>query len=268
MRSLFPVLPALVMAAALLTVPGVAQQASPPAPATPTQATPVPSAPVPSVPAPSTPAAPAPEQPAPVVSVPVPAPLAPASPAPVISAPTISPPVTPAPSTEATKSAEPPKTATDAAGGEAREIEARPVIRLKGTSTWDDGFDSLKKVIAALEAEAKRLNLPKAGNAMAYFVDSDDTSFTYEAMLPLGVTPPVDTAFGRGFEAAQSPAGRAILFHHEGAYDEVDTAYEALTAWLDDKNLVSTGKFLEEYEFIPEKSDETTLKLKIVVFLK
>lgn len=149
-----------------------------------------------------------------------------------------------------------------------REITARPVLRIKGQSTWDDGFNALKKALSTLDAEARRLNLPREGNAMAYFVDSDDTSFTYEAMLPLGASPPAGTAFGEGFDGTLSPGGRAIVFSHEGAYDEIDTAYEALTAWLDDKGLVSNGKFLEEYEIVPEKSDDPTLKLKIVVFLK
>jgi effector-binding domain-containing protein len=153
-------------------------------------------------------------------------------------------------------------------GGEIRDVRPVPVLRLKGQSSWDDGFTALKKAIAALEAEGKRHDLPRAGLPMAYFVDSDDLGFTYEAMLPLAAAPPAGTGFSPGFDTTQSPGGRAAIFSHEGAYDEIDTAYEALTAWLDDKNLVSTGRFLEEYEFIPEKSDETTMKLKIVVFLK
>lgn len=194
-----------------------------------------------------------------------PVPLPPVVPAaPPVAAPA---PTSPPPAAEPARPAEPPKMA-EAGGGEMREIAARPVLRIKGQSTWDEGFAALKKAIAALDAEARRLNLPRDGNAMAYFIDSDDTGFTYEAMLPLGAAAPEGTAFGKDFDAAMSPGGRAVVFNHEGAYDEIDTAYEALTAWLDDKNLVSTGKFLEEYELVPEKSDETTMKLKIVVFLK
>ncbi|KAF0230657.1 MAG: transcription activator effector [Beijerinckiaceae bacterium] len=192
-----------------------------------------------------------------------PAPQAPATQAPAVPVP--APPATPP--AEVAKPVEPVKPAGDG-GGEMRDVAARPVIRLKGQSTWNEGFASLKKALALLDAEARRLNLPREGNPMAYFVDSDDIGFTYEAMLPLGAPAPAGTAFGKEFDAALSPGGRAVVFSHEGAYDEIDTAYEALTAWLDDKNLVSTGKFLEEYELVPEKSDETTLKLKIVVFLK
>lgn len=190
---------------------------------------------------------------------------APGAPPPAAQAPAV--PAPPPPAAEAPKPAEPPK-AEAGAGGEMREVFARPVIRLKGQSTWDEGFASLKKALGLLEAEAKRLNLPREGQAMAHFVDSDDIGFTYEAMVPLGAPAPAGTAFGEGFDAAMSPGGRAVVFTHEGAYDEIDTAYEALTAWLDDKNLVSTGRFLEEYEVVPEKSDETTMKLRIVVFLK
>lgn len=180
-------------------------------------------------------------------------------------------PAAPPPQQEAPKApaapSEPAKPA-ESPGGEIREIQPLPVLRLKGQSTWDDGFAALKKAIASLESEATRLSLSRAGNPMVYFVDSDDIGFTYEAMVTLGAPPAPGLSLGKEFDAAQSPGGRAVVFNHEGAYDEIDTAYEALTAWLDDKNLVSNGRFLEEYLFIPEKSDETTMKLKIVVFLK
>lgn len=191
----------------------------------------------------------------------------PAATTPPVSAPPVASPPAPAPA-ETAKPAEAPKPLAEGGAGEIRDVAARPVLRLKGQSTWDEGFVSLKKAIAALEAETKRLNLPREGNPLAYFVDSDDLGFTFEIMLPLAAAVPAGTTPGTGFDVAQSPGGRAVVFPNEGAYDEIDTAYEALTAWLDDKNLVSTGKFLEEYEFIPEKSDETTMRLKIVVFLK
>lgn len=167
-----------------------------------------------------------------------------------------------------TEPTEPAKPAETGGGGEMREFAARPALRLKGQTTWENGFDNLRKAIAQLEGETRRLNLVRDGQPMTYFVDSDDLGFTYEAMLPLKDAPPADTKFEKDFDAATSPAGRAVVFNHQGAYDEIDTAYEALTAWLDDKNLVSTGKFLEEYENIPEKSDDPAMKLKIIVFLK
>jgi effector-binding domain-containing protein len=204
-----------------------------------------------------------------VVAPPVAAPpsVAPATSTAPVTTPLVVAPPPPAPA-ETAKPAEVPKPAAEAGAGDIREIAARPVLRLKGQSTWDEGFAALKKAFGALQAEAGRLNLPREGNPMAYFIESDDLGFTYEAMLPLAAAVPAGTALGAGFDAALSPGGRAVVFPHEGAYDEIDTAYEALTAWLDDKNLVSTGKFLEEYEFMPEKSDETTMKLKIMVFLK
>lgn len=152
--------------------------------------------------------------------------------------------------------------------GTITEVAARPVLRLKGRSTWDDGFGSLKASLAALDAEVKKLGLVTDGPSMAHFVDSDDNGFTYEAMAPLKEAAAAGVVLSTGMDATLSPAGKAVVFRHEGAYDDIDSAYEAFTAWLDDKNLVSTGRFLEEYLFWPEKSDDTTMKLKITVFLK
>lgn len=146
-------------------------------------------------------------------------------------------------------------------------LEARPVLRLKGQTTWDGGFDAMKKGFAILEAEAARLALPRIEQPLAHFLDSDEIGFTYEVMLPVASTPQ-GLSFAPGVDIAQSPAGRAVVFPYEGAYDDIDAAYEAITAWMDDKSLIASGMFLETYLTIPEKSDDPALKLTISVFLK
>lgn len=162
----------------------------------------------------------------------------------------------------------PPAKPPEASFGEMREVEARSVLRLGGKSTWDDGFVAMKKAFATLEDEAKRLGLHRNGHPHLHVVDTDDLGFSYEAMVPIASLPPAGTAMGKDIEAAMSPAGRALVVPYEGSYDDIDSIYEALAAWLDDKNLVSTGKFLEEYEVIPEKSEDSALRVRITVFLR
>ena len=211
-------------------------------------------------------AAPAPQPP---VTAPVPAPVSPPVTAPP-AGPATPPAAAPSPVLAAPPAAEPAPDGSKGvdSAGTITEVAARPVVRLKGKSTWDDGFGSLKASLAALDAEVKKLGLVTDGPSMAHFVDSDDNGFTYEAMVPLKEAVVSGVTLSAGMDATLSPAGKAVVFRHEGAYDDIDSAYEAFTAWLDDKNLVSTGKFLEEYLFWPEKSDDTAMKLKITVFLK
>jgi effector-binding domain-containing protein len=156
----------------------------------------------------------------------------------------------------------------DASTGQLVEYAARPVLRSRAASTWDDGFAEIKKAMLLLGEEARRLGLLTGTPPMVHFVTSDDLGFTFEAMLPLAGPAAPGTQARAGFELAQSPAGRAMIFTHEGPYDDIDAAYEAITAFLDEKGLTSTGTYLEEYLFWPEKSDDPALKLNIVVFLK
>lgn len=156
----------------------------------------------------------------------------------------------------------------DASSGRLVELTAKPVIRLRGQSTWDDGFSELRKAIESLERDAKRLGLAPVGPPRAHFVDSDDLGFTFEAFMPLAADAASDLAFSPGIAPGQSPAGRAVLFTHEGPYDEIDAAYEAITAFLDEKGLNATGQFVEEYVVIPERSDDPAMKLQIFVFLR
>lgn len=253
-----------------------------PAPSTPVQSVPVPSAP--SAPGPGASIAPSPaleaaktQAPADKDPAPVPTPAPPPAQAPATgSAP--EPARDPAKETaqeraqeraqELAKEMAKEKEAARSADPEERQIVARPVLRLKGSGSFEDGFELLTKAFARLEAEAKRLGLPIAGKPVTHFTDSTETRFEYEALLPLAAAPPMPVQPSKGMEVTASPAGRAMVFTYEGAYDDIDSAYEAFAAWLDDRKLVATGKFLEEIEVWPETSDSPAMRLKIVVFLK
>ncbi len=114
-------------------------------------------------------------------------------------------------------------------------LVARPALVLRGQSTWDDGFDNLMEAFRKLRDEAKRLKLPVAGRPQAAFTSTDDHGFKYEAMLMLDAPPPAQPAPGRDFTLGETPAGKALVFTHAGAYDDIDTTYEAITAYLDEK---------------------------------
>lgn len=184
-------------------------------------------------------------------------------PAPAPATPPSAPAVTPPAATP-----EPAKPQAESSGGQQREIIPQPVLRLRSQGTWDEAHNAIRKAIDQVAAEVQKQGLTRQGNPMAYFVDSDDLGFTFEAMIPLTVMPEPGKTYSQGFEPAMSPGGRSVVFPYEGANDEIDNAYEALTAWLDDKGLVSTGRYLEEYEFLPEKGDDPGMRAKIVIFLK
>jgi effector-binding domain-containing protein len=66
----------------------------------------------------------------------------------------------------------------------------------------------------------------------------------------------------------ESPAGKAIKFLHRGAYDDIDSTYELITAFLDEKGLESQNRFIEEYLTDTAEPDDANLEADIYVFLK
>ena len=156
----------------------------------------------------------------------------------------------------------------DASNGEQRDLSERPSIKLSMKTSWADGLTSLGSAIQKLSAELARLSLRQAGNPVSHFLESDDIGFSYDLHLPVEAAPPAGQAFEDGVSFVPIPGGRAAIFTHEGAYDDIDAAYEAIAAWLDERGLTSTGRFLEEYLTLPAQGDDPGMKLKISIFLK
>lgn len=148
------------------------------------------------------------------------------------------------------------------------ELKARPTVALAGTAEWDEGMRTLAEAIDKLRTEMGKAGLEMAGNPFVVFVDTDDKGFRFEAMAPLASLPEPAPSLQNGLRIATSPAGKTMKFEHRGSYDEIDTTYEAITAYLDEKGLEAQNLFLEEYLNLPKTPEEDGAQIDIYVFLK
>jgi effector-binding domain-containing protein len=160
------------------------------------------------------------------------------------------------------------KPSGDASTGFGLVLEARPVVMLQGTSSWDEGYQHLMEAFQSLHAQADKVGLKIVGRPMTAFVETDDAGFHYQAMLPVDKVPANLAGLEPAITIAQSPAGKALKFQHRGAYDDIDSTYEAITAYLDEKGLEAQNLFVEEYLNEAKSSDDTGLEVDIYVFVK
>lgn len=234
-------------------------------------------------PAPAPDAAPSPQpvQPAPAPQGPVtpqpmqPAPQAPPEPQPVQPPPTLPAPgqqgPLPAPSQQQQTGAPNPNATLAGKPGDTSDVDevqlvGKPVLMLSGQSSWDQGFQRLSEAIKLLREEAAKAGLKIAGRPLTLFTETDDNGFRFDAMLPVERTPDAAVPLGNNVKAGATPSGRALRFVHTAPYDEIDSTYETITAYLEAKSIVVKDAFLEEY--VSELSDPLDPNLEINVYVQ
>jgi hypothetical protein len=160
-----------------------------------------------------------------------------------------------------------PAPAPDASAGATVEVAPRPALTFDGQSTWDNGYTSITNAFQLLKAETERAGLKATGRPITVFLFTDDAGFRFRAMLPLA-DPPANPALGAEFALGKTPSGRAVKFEHRGAYDEIDATYEAITAWLDDRNLLAEDFFAEEWVAEGSSAGDVDVAVDVYVFIK
>ena len=200
------------------------------------------------------------------------APAAPATPATPPAAPAPdAPPAVPAPAAPAGAGTEAPAAnapAPDSSTGQAMELPARPVAMIHGSAKWDDGFGAITAAFAKINGEVAKAGLASSGRPMTVFTETDDEGFRYDAMVPLVSAPDGKDALSADVKLGKSPPGKALKFQHRAAYTEIDTTYEAITAYLDEKGLEAQNLFIEEYLNDPKDADDDSLQVDIYVLVK
>jgi len=254
---------------------------APPPGAAPAQ---VPAAPAqtPPAPLPEQPATPQPVQPPPVLQGPVmpqpvqpaPMPSMPIEPQPVQPPPTLpapGQPLPPAPLQQQTGVPDPNSTlagkGSDSSDVGEVVLAPKPVLMQSGQATWDQGFQKLSNSFKALRAEAQKSGLAVAGRPLSLFVETTDDGFRFEAMLPVAIPRGGQApSLGPDFRMGTSPAGPALRFLHQAPYDDIDSTYETITAYLEAKSIVVKDAFLEEY--VSELNDPGDPNLEINVYVQ
>jgi effector-binding domain-containing protein len=146
-------------------------------------------------------------------------------------------------------------------------VEARPAIVFKGEGKWEEADKLIPEALAKLKDVATKAGLPVNGRPVTVFTKTDDSGFSFEAMLPLVAAPEGKSKLAVGVEVGSSPSGKALKFQHRGSYDEIEATYEAIAAYLDEKGLDTKDLIVEEYlgDF---KADDAMVDVDIYVFIK
>ena len=161
-----------------------------------------------------------------------------------------------------------PAAATEDSSIKTTEVAARTVIQTHGAASWEEGYAKINESLAKLHAAAQKAGLKEDARPQVAFTETDDAGFKYDAMLPVDSAPDAKLTLGADISLTQSPSGKAIKFQHRGAYDDIDSTYEAITAYLDEKGLEARNLFVEEYLNDAKDSTDMALQVDIYVFLK
>jgi effector-binding domain-containing protein len=150
--------------------------------------------------------------------------------------------------------------------GEEVQVAAKTIIFFKGNANWDAAYetliDSFKTVYGFLQKEG----IKPAGPPMTIYTATNDTGFEFRAAVPIAeamANPPKGD-----IEMGQSPSGKMLKFVHRGSYDAMDTTYEAITNYLDTKQLEAQDTFIEEYLTDPLATPEDELVINVLVPIK
>jgi len=150
--------------------------------------------------------------------------------------------------------------------GEELTLPERTVVYLQGHSNWDAAFETLVDAFKSLNEYLAKQGIKPNGPAMTIYTQTDDTGFNFRAALPVA-EPPKDPPKG-DIGVGQAPSGKALKFVHRGSYDAMDSTYEAITNYLDDKQLEAKDLFIEEYVSDPTTTNQDKLVVNVLVPIK
>jgi effector-binding domain-containing protein len=157
---------------------------------------------------------------------------------------------------------------TEGATGEVVDLATRPCAYVEAKASREEVYGAILGALAKIRAAVEKAGLKPQGHPLSVFLTADDDGFTFRAMVPLESLPDPKLVLDDPVKLGQTPVGKAMKFEHRGEYDEIDSTYDAITAWLDEKGVDAQDVFLEEYLNETKSSDDPNLQVDIYVLLK
>ena len=152
--------------------------------------------------------------------------------------------------------------------GEIVDLVSHPAAMLEGKANRDDIFGAIVGGLKIVKAEIDKAGLKQAGKPLTIFLSATDQDFHYRVEIPLESAPDGKTQLSEAVKIGPSPVGKAMRFEHRGAYDDIDSTYDAITAYVDEKGVDAQEIFIEEYPTDLTSSEDPNTVVLIDVMLK
>jgi effector-binding domain-containing protein len=150
--------------------------------------------------------------------------------------------------------------------GEEVNLPEQTIIYFSGTGQWDNAFETIVDAFKAVNGYLQKAGIKPAGPPMTIYTSTNDTSFQFRAAIPVAEAPK-DPPTG-DIAVAKTTPGKAYKFVHRGSYDDMDTTYDAITNFLDEKQLDAKGLFIEQYITDPISTPQEKLVVEVFVPVK
>jgi effector-binding domain-containing protein len=129
--------------------------------------------------------------------------------------------------------------------GQEVTLAEKPIVYMAGTGEWDTAYETLKESFKALQEYLDKAGIKPAGPAMTIYTAMDDVSFNFQAAIPLTAAPSAAPPGNVGTGA--SPAGKALKFVHRGSFDAMTQTYDAISHYVEEKQISTKELLIEEY---------------------
>jgi effector-binding domain-containing protein len=150
--------------------------------------------------------------------------------------------------------------------GEEVNLPEQTIVFFSGTGQWDNAFETIVDAFKAVTGYLKKTGIKPTGPAMTIYTSTNDTSFQFRAAFPVAEAPK-EPPSGDIAVTKTTPA-KAYKFIHRGSYDDMDTTYDAITNFLDEKQLDAKGLFIEQYVTDPITTPQEKLVVEVFVPVK
>jgi effector-binding domain-containing protein len=152
-------------------------------------------------------------------------------------------------------------------------LEARPVVMARGTASTkkpDEVSAALGEAYSKVSDFIAKHDLSSAGAPLAITQSFDEAAGTwvFDAALPVTEIPEGTPTEEDGVKTGTTPAGKAVMIVHKGAYSAISPAYEKIAAYMKANNLQEGANSIEEYANDPGEVEETELLTNVYFFTK
>jgi effector-binding domain-containing protein len=150
--------------------------------------------------------------------------------------------------------------------GEEITLPELTIIYFSGSGQWDNAFATIVDAFKTVNGYLQKQGIKPAGPPMTIYTSTNDASFQFRAAVPV-TEAPKDAPTG-DIAVGKTTPGKAYKFIHRGSYDDMDTTYDAITNFLDEKQLDAKGLFIEQYVTDPITTPQEKLVVEVFVPVK